>query len=316
MPSSRSISANGIEIFLLEQGEGPLVLLCHGWPELSYSWRHQIQALAAAGFHVVAPDMRGFGRTSAPAEIDAYSIFDHVGDMVALVAALGEKQAAIVGHDWGAPVAWHAALFRPDVFSAVAGMSVPPPSRGRGRPLDILRESGITNFYWQYFQTPGVAEREFERDVDVTMRTLLGRGFSDPSASLFIEDGKGFLGDISGIRRLPDWLSEADLTYFSEAYRKSGFRGGLNWYRNIDRNWELTAPWQGAQIRQPSLFIAGSSDSVITGLIGAKRVADMERVLPGLRQKLIIDGAGHWIQQERADEVNAALIAFLKENTD
>ena len=318
MPSSRSrsISANGIEIFLLEQGEGPLVLLCHGWPELSYSWRHQIQALAAAGFHVVAPDMRGFGRTSAPAEIDAYSIFDHVGDMVALVAALGEKQAAIVGHDWGAPVAWHAALFRPDVFSAVAGMSVPPPSRGRGRPLDILRESGITNFYWQYFQTPGVAEREFERDVDVTMRTLLGRGFSDPSASLFIEDGKGFLGDISAIRPLPEWLSEADLTYFSEAYRKFGFRGGLNWYRNIDRNWELTAPWQGAQIRQPSLFIAGSSDSVITGLIGAKRVADMERVLPGLRQKLIIDGAGHWIQQERADEVNAALIAFLKENTD
>ena len=236
--------------------------------------------------------------------------------MVALVAALGEKQAAIVGHDWGAPVAWHASLFRPDVFSAVAGMSVPPPSRGRGRPLDILRESGITNFYWQYFQTPGVAEREFERDVDVTMRTLLGRGFSDPSASLFIEDGKGFLGDISAIRPLPEWLSEADLTYFSEAYRKSGFRGGLNWYRNIDRNWELTAPWQGAQIRQPSLFIAGSSDSVITGLIGAKRVADMERVLPGLRQKLIIDGAGHWIQQERADEVNAALIAFLKENTD
>jgi pimeloyl-ACP methyl ester carboxylesterase len=316
MPSSRSISANGIEIFLLEQGEGPLVLLCHGWPELSYSWRHQIQALAAAGFHVVAPDMRGFGRTSAPAEINAYSIFDHVGDMVALVAALGEKRAVIVGHDWGAPVAWHAALFRPDVFSAVAGMSVPPPSRGRGRPLDILRESGITNFYWQYFQTPGVAEREFERDVDVTMRILLGRGFSDPSASLFIEDGKGFLGDISAIRPLPEWLSEADLTYFSEAYQKSGFRGGLNWYRNIDRNWELTAPWQGAQIRQPSLFIAGSSDSVITGLIGAKRVADMERVLPGLKQKLIISGAGHWIQQERADEVNAALIAFLKENTD
>ena len=316
MPSPRTISANGIEIFLLEQGEGPLVLLCHGWPELSYSWRHQIPAIAAAGFHVAAPDMRGFGRTSAPADIDAYSIFDHVGDMVALVAALGKKRAIIVGHDWGAPVAWHAALFRPDVFSAVAGMSVPPPFRGRGRPLDTLRESGITNFYWQYFQTPGVAEREFERDVDVTMRTLLGRGFSDPAAPLFIEDGKGFLGDISAIRPLPDWLSEADLSYFSEAYRKSGFSGGLNWYRNIDRNWELTAPWQGAQIHQPSLFIAGSNDSVITGLIGAKRVADMERVLPNLKQKLIIDGAGHWVQQERADEVNAALIAFLKESAD
>ena len=312
MPSSRTISANGIEIFLLEQGAGPLVVLCHGWPELSYSWRHQIAALAEAGFHVVAPDMRGFGRTSAPADISAYSIFDSVGDMVALVAALGETQAVIVGHDWGAPVAWHAALFRPDMFTAVAGLSVPPPFRGRGRPLDTLREDGITNFYWQYFQAPGVAEREFERDVPLTMRTLLGRGFSDPAASLFVEDGKGFLGGVRVDRPLPDWLSEADLAYFSEAYRKSGFRGGLNWYRNIDRNWELTAPWQGAQIHQPSLFIAGSKDSVVTGLIGAKRVADMERVLPNLRRKLIIEGAGHWVQQERADEVNAALIAFLK----
>jgi pimeloyl-ACP methyl ester carboxylesterase len=312
MPSSRTISANGIEIFLLEQGEGPLVVLCHGWPELSYSWRHQIPAIAAAGYHVVAPDMRGFGRTGAPADIAAYSIFDLVGDMVALVAALGERQAVIVGHDWGAPVAWHAAMFRPDVFLAVAGLSVPPPFRGRGRPLETLRQSGITNFYWQYFQSPGVAEREFERDVDVTMRTLLGRGFSDPAASLFVEDGKGFLGDASAIRPLPDWLTEADLAYFSEAYRKSGFRGGLNWYRNIDRNWELTAPWQDAQIAQPSLFIAGSNDSVITGLIGAKRVADMERVLPNLTQKLIIDGAGHWVQQERASEVNAALIGFIR----
>jgi pimeloyl-ACP methyl ester carboxylesterase len=233
--------------------------------------------------------------------------------MVALVAALGEKQAVIVGHDWGAPVAWHAALFRPEIFSAVAGLSVPPPLRGRGRPLDTLRESGITNFYWQYFQTPGVAEAEFERDIGLAMRTLLGRGFSDP-ASLFVEAGKGFLSNPGTVRRLPTWLSEADLAYFTEAYRESGFRGGLNWYRNIDRNWELTAPWQGAQIHQPSLFIAGSKDSVITGLIGAKRVADMERVLPNLKQKLIVDGASHWIQEERPVEVNAALIAFLKEN--
>lgn len=312
MSSSRTLSANGIDIFLLEQGEGPLVLLCHGWPELSYSWRHQIPAIAAAGYRVVAPDMRGFGKTSAPADIAAYSIFDTVGDMVALVEALGEKQAVIIGHDWGAPVAWHAALFRPDIFTAVAGLSVPPPFRGRGRPLETLREGGITNFYWQYFQTPGVAEAELERDVALSIRTLLGRGFSDPSASMFVADGKGFLGDAGPASPLPEWLSEAELAYFSAAYRQSGFRGGLNWYRNIDRNWELTAPWQGAQIRQPSLFIAGSRDSVITGLIGAKRVADMERVLPGLRQKLIIEGAGHWIQQERADEVNAALIGFLQ----
>jgi pimeloyl-ACP methyl ester carboxylesterase len=314
MSSSRTVVANDIELFLREQGEGPLVVLCHGWPELSYSWRHQIGAIADAGFHVVAPDMRGFGRSSAPADIAGYSIFDTVGDMVALVAALGETQAIIVGHDWGAPVAWHAALFCPDIFTAVAGLSVPPPFRGRARPLQMLRENGVTNFYWQYFQTQGVAEAEFERDVALTMRSVLaGRRLSDPTVGLLIQDGKGFLDNVSADQPLPGWLGEDDLTVFVEAYKTTGFRGGLNWYRNIDRNWELTAPWQDAQIRRPSLFIAGAKDPVITGLIGARRVNELERVLPKLRRKLIIDGAGHWIQQERPDEVNAALIAFIKD---
>ncbi|WP_315778831.1 MULTISPECIES: alpha/beta hydrolase [unclassified Bradyrhizobium] len=306
------IKVNGIELFVREQGKGPLVVLCHGWPELSYSWRHQMAALAEAGYRVVAPDMRGFGGSQAPADVTAYSIFDIVGDMVALVTALGEDKAVIVGHDWGAPVAWHAAMFRPDMFTAVAGLSVPPPFRGRGRPLDTLRAGGIENFYWQYFQAPGVAETEFERDVALTMRTMLARGFSDPQ-SLFVAPGKGFLGAVNPDLPLPAWLSEADLAAFVAAYRASGFRGGLNWYRNIDRNWALTAPWQDAQIRQPALFIAGSEDAVVTGLIGAKRIQEMERVLPDLRRKLIIPGAGHWIQQECADEVNAALIAFLRE---
>lgn len=308
MSSSRTISANGIEIFVTEQGSGPLVLLCHGWPELSHSWRHQLPAIAAAGFHVVAPDMRGFGRTSAPESIDAYSIFDMVGDMVALVAALGETKAIIIGHDWGAPVAWHAALFRPDIFTAVGGLSVAPPFRGRERPLDALAKSGFTNFYWQYFQKPGDAEAEFERDVDYTMRAVT----FCVDASLFLKDGHGFLGDTTIPRPLPAWVSEQDHAHVVETYRRTGFRGGLNWYRNIDRNWELTAPWQGAKIHQPSIFIAGANDSVVTGILGGKRVTEMDRVLPNLKRKLIIEGAGHWIQQERPDEVNAALVEFLK----
>ena len=176
-----------------------------------------------------------------------------------------------------------------------------------------MRDSGITNFYWQYFQTPGSPKPSSSAMSTCRCEPCWGADFPIrlPCSSRTARD---FSAIRAADRPLPDWLGEADLAYFSEAYRKSGFRGGLNWYRNIDRNWDLTAPWQGAQIHQPSLFIAGSKDSVITGLIGAKRVADMERVLPKLRRKLIIDGAGHWIQQERADEVNAALIAFLKEN--
>lgn len=313
MTTTRTIQANGIDIFIAEQGQGPLVILCHGWPELSYSWRHQMGAIAEAGFHAVAPDMRGFGRTSAPHDIAAYSIFDTVGDVVGLVQALGETKAMLIGHDWGAPVVWHAALFRPDMFTAVAGLSVPPPVRARGRPLEKLKMDGIDNFYWQYFQTPGIAEAEFERDIDHSMRSMFAKGFGDGETSLFVDPAKGFLGNRPAHPVLPDWISEADLAHFVTNYKASGFRGGFNWYRNLDRNWDLTAPWHGALVRQPSLFIAGSEDSVITGRIGAKRVAELEKVLPDLRGKLIIGGAGHWVQQERPAEVNAALVRFLKD---
>ena len=178
MQTLRTISANGIEIFVREQGQGPLVILCHGWPELSYSWRHQIPAIAEAGFHVVAPDMRGFGQTAAPADIEAYSIFDHVGDMVALLAALGEKRALIVGHDWGAPVAWHAALMRPDIFPAVGAMSVPHRRRGALPPLDTLRKAGKADYYYLYFQEQA-AEDEFARDAEFTLRRILTIGSGD-----------------------------------------------------------------------------------------------------------------------------------------
>ena len=302
----RTITLSGLNFHIAEQGQGPLVLLCHGWPECWYSWRHQLQAIAEAGFRAVAPDMRGFGQTEAPEDIAAYTIVHNVGDMVQLVRALGEQQAVIIGHDWGAPVAWTSALTRPDIFSAVVAMSVPYRPRGPIAPLKALRDAGTTTFYWQYFQSPGVAEAEFERDVDRTMRTLFyGK------ISLLMKPGEGFLGETNTLGTLPSWLTDEDIGYFVETYRHTGFRGGLNWYRNIDRNWELSAAWDGMAIQQPALFIAGTEDGVIKGF-GAKALEQLPTTVPGLKRTVLIPSAGHWIQQQRADEVNAAVLDFLR----
>ncbi len=310
-----NIHVNGVRLHVTEQGAGPLVLLCHGWPELAYSWRHQMPALAAAGYRVVAPDMRGFGQSEAPADANAYSLLHTVGDMVALVAALGESQAVIVGHDWGAPVAWTAAMLRPDVFRAVVAMSVPHRARGPVPPLAALRAQGIETFYWQYFQTPGVAEAELETDVAASMRRILYSGSGDAppgrTLELLLPKGGGFLDLTLDPESLPAWLTRDDLETMVAEYRRTGFRGGLNYYRNLDRNWELLAPWQGAKIRQPALFIAGTRDVVIASPAGQKSLADMPGHVTGLRRTLLIEGAGHWIQQERPAEVNAALLEFL-----
>jgi pimeloyl-ACP methyl ester carboxylesterase len=309
MAEQREVTTNGIRMHFTEQGEGPLVVLCHGWPELGFSWRHQLPVLANAGFRVVVPDMRGYGRTDRPDEIEAYNIIQLVGDLVGLVCALGESKAILIGHDWGAGLSWAAAMMRPDLFPAIAILSVPRRARGPARPLDILRRQGIHNFYWQYFQQPGVAEAEFERDVAFTLRSAFGGSIS----SLFVDPTTGFLGDPSSVRNLPTWISEEELAVFVENYRRTGFRGGLNWYRNIDRNWELTAPWHGSLIHQPTLFIAGTRDPVIRGPMGESAMRELPAIVPGLKRPILIDNAGHWIQQERPAEVNAALLDFLQE---
>lgn len=310
----QSLAVNGIQMHVAEQGAGPLILLCHGWPELWYSWRHQLPVLAQAGFRVVAPDMRGFGATDAPADASAYTILHTVGDMVSLVAALGESRAIIVGHDWGAPVAWTAALMRPDIFPAVVAMSVPHRPRSSDAPLRLLRQAGLGNFYWFYFQTPGVAEAEFERDVPTTLRKLLygisGDVQVDRENPLIVPEGTGFLDRMAVPDKLPDWLREQDIERMASEYRRTGFRGGLNLYRNIDRNWELTAAWHDAKIHQPALFIAGTRDPVVAGRRGEVAIEQMSRAVPGVK-KVMIDGAGHWIQQERPEWVNAALLEFL-----
>jgi pimeloyl-ACP methyl ester carboxylesterase len=311
----RYLDVNGIRMHVAEQGKGPLVLLCHGWPELWYSYRHQLPALAAAGFRAVAPDMRGYGETSAPEQVSAYSLLHLVGDMVALVTALCESSAVVVGHDWGAPVAWACAQMRPDVFRAVSAMSVPYRGRGPAEPLEMLRKSGWGDYYFLYFQEPGVAEAELERDVRTSVRTILFglSGDAPPGSEALgrVPAGSGFLDGCANPEQLPPWLTEQDVDTFVAAYARTGFRGGLNWYRNLSRNWALSSPWQGAKITQPALFIAGTRDPVNFGRRGVQALANMEVAVPNLR-KLILEGAGHWIQQERPREVNQALISFLQ----
>jgi pimeloyl-ACP methyl ester carboxylesterase len=316
----KTVEVNNIRMRYAEIGSGPLVVFAHGWPESWYSWRHQLTAVSQAGFRCVAPDMRGYGGTEAPEAIDQYTLLHLVGDMTELVKALGgknggEPRAVIVGHDWGAPVAWHAALWRPDLFPAVCGMSVPYVPPGYVDILSALEKLGINDFYLQYFQKPDVPEAELQQDVLGALRRLYFTASGD-----LREKGKGF-GRLTGGNllantvdppALPAWLSEADLDYYTREFSRTGFRGGLNWYRNLQRNWELGAPWRGQPIRQPSLFIAGSRDGVLRFPGAQSQLDAFSKTLPGLRGSHIIEGAGHWVQQERPAEVNKLLIDFLK----
>ena len=251
----RTGEVNGIRMHWVEQGTGPLVLLCHGFPESWYSWRNQLDALSRAGFRVVAPDMRGYGETEGPADIDKYTLLHLVGDMVGLVGALGESSAVIAGHDWGAPVAWYAALMRPDRFRAVIGLSVPFRPRAPAPPTRLMPAREV--FYQLYSQAPGVAEVELERDVRASLERLYHAASGDApphqagiSLAIVPRQG-GFLTNMAAPASRPPWQSEQDLAFFVEAFRASGFRRPLNWYGNIDRNWELLAPFAGARVSVP-----------------------------------------------------------------
>jgi len=317
----RFIETNGIRMHVAEAGAGPLVVLCHGFPESWYSWRHQLPTLAEAGFHAVAPDMRGYGQTDRPEAIDQYTLLHLVGDMVGLLDALGAEEAVIAGHDWGAPVAWHAALLRPDRFRGVVGLSVPFRPRGAVRPTTAMPQTDDAIFYQLYFQEPGVAEAEFERDANVSVRTLLYSASGDAprrdwggaaaNAVGMVSRQAGFLSGMVNPAFLPSWLSETDIDFYAAEFARTGFRGGLNWYRNIDRNWELLAPFAGAQVTIPALYIAGDRDLVVAFRGMDQLLANLTNFIPQLRQTIMLPGCGHWTQQERAAEVNAAMIDFL-----
>ncbi len=316
----RFVDARGLRMHIAEAGTGPLVLLLHGFPESWYSWRHQLTALAEAGFHAVAPDQRGYCRTGPPGgpgqgdKVSDYTILHLTGDVIALMDALGEQQAVVAGHDWGAPVAWHAALLRPDRVRAVIGLSVPYRPRGSSPPIPAMRAAIGEGFYMVYFQQSGVADEELGRDPQATLRRVLYSASGDgPGGAPIILPGGGFLDICPEPPSLPSWLTSEDIDIYAADYAKAGFTGPLNWYRNLDRNWELTAAWHHAPVTVPALYVAGERDLVVNFPGARQMLPHLRDFAPRLREPILLAGCGHWTQQERPEEVSSAMIGFLRE---
>lgn len=312
----RNLTTNDVRLHIAECGSGPTVLMIHGFPESWYSWRYQLPALAAAGYHAVACDVRGYGRSSKPRSVADYRMLQKVADIVGLVSALDNGPVTIVGHDWGAPIAWTSALLRPDLFSGVAGLSVPyaPPAGRAGMQPTVAMAMGADNdeFYVSYFQRVGRAEAEIEQDI---RGWLLGFYWC---ASGDIEDGPNISRVPNGTtmrdgfvypETLPEWLSETDLDIYTEEFEYSGFFGPLCRYRNVDQDWRDLAPFAGRPIEIPALFIGGAKDGPTVW--GGPAIDNFTTTLPQLHRSEILDGCGHWIQQERPMQTNELLIDFL-----
>jgi pimeloyl-ACP methyl ester carboxylesterase len=309
----RTITTNGVDLHVVDAGDGFPVVLAHGFPELAYSWRHQVPALAEAGYRVLAPDQRGYGRSSQPAPIEDYDIEHLTGDLLGILDHEGLDRAVFVGHDWGAMVVWSLAQRAPERVAGVVGMSVPFMPRTPAPPTQLMRQVlGDAFFYVLYFQEPGVADAELGGDAARTMRRMLaGARLTtdapvDP-ASFFANDGRGFIDRMPEPAALPAWLSQAELDHYVAEFERTGFTGGINWYRNMDRNWDLSAHLDGAGIDVPSLFIGGVLDPVLL----MTPPSASEHLLADHRGTVLVDDAGHWVQQEQPDAVNAALLEFL-----
>lgn len=312
----RQVATNGITMHVAESGpaDGPVILLCHGFPESWWSWRHQLGPLAEAGWHVVAPDMRGYGGSDAPADPRAYTTLHHVGDLVGVLDDLGAEDAVVVGHDWGAPVAWLAAQVRPDRFRAVVGLSVPWSPRGARPPVAGMRAAmGGDWFYFTWFQDPGVAEAELDANVEEFLKgflfTISADAPGDALRGLRGGTGHGILERLVQPDELPGWLTGDDLARYVAEFERTGFQGGLQWYRCADLSWELTGAWSDARIHQPALFVAGTGDPVLAMNPGAEE--RMAEHVPGLTRSVFLPDCGHWTQQEQPEAVNAALLDFL-----
>ena len=313
----RVIATDGLPQSVLEAGAGPLVLLIHGFPELAISWRAQIASLAGAGYRAVAPDMRGYGEAVKPERTGDHTILHLVGDMVDLVRALGERSCVVVGHDWGSAVAWHCALMRPDMFTAVAGLSVPfQPRRAKGPPVAAMRamaeRAGTGDLYITRFQDAD-AHAPFDADPDMALRKMFwAYDGATPAARRhtgFLQPGRSLIDGISDAATLPPWMSPEHFAEYVEAFRSNGFRCPLDWYRCLDLNWSLTAWLQDRTIDVPALFMTGEHDPVRH--YAGRHEKTQKDWLTDLRAMVEVPGAGHWLQQERPEAVNAALLAFL-----
>lgn len=315
------IKTRTIDMSILDQGTGPLVLLCHGFPETKHAWRHQVAALADAGFRAVAPDMRGYGKTEAPEQADQYTVIHCIGDLIALMDALGENEAVIIGHDWGATIAWQAALLRPDRFRAIAALCVPMMGQPPVPPSRIFPQNDQALFYTLFFQQPGLAEKEFSRDIGQTLSKIIYAasgeagprqpGDGTPNPFGMVSRDKGLLADLPLPAEMPDWLPPQDFARLVNDFETSGFTGGLNYYRNLDRNWELQQATNGQTINVPALFIIGERDPGLTMPGMEQIIASMQDLVPHLIGSHVISDAGHWLQQERTSEVTTLILSFL-----
>ncbi|KAJ3687136.1 hypothetical protein LUZ61_016300 [Rhynchospora tenuis] len=306
----RQVATNGITMHVAEQGDpsGPPVLLLHGFPELWLSWRHQMAALAANGFRAIAPDLRGYGDTDVPADPAAYTIFHIVGDLIGLLDQLELSRVFVVGHDWGANVAWHLCLFRPDRVRALVNMGVPYfPRHPSVKPTERFKAFG-EGFYITQFQEAGRAETSFAK-YDVL--TVLKKVFSIKMDNLSAPPGMEIMDFLEAPTSNPEWISEDELQYFSEKFQKNGFTGPLNYYRNMDLSWALMAPWQGAKIQVPTKFILGNKDigCISFGTSMYIKSGGLKAIVPNL-EVVTIDGH-HFIQQEKAEEVTSEILSYF-----
>lgn len=311
----RMVPAPAGRIHLVEAGEGPLVLLIHGFPEGWQSWRHQLHALARAGYRAVAMDVRGYGRSSKPSDVSAYRLLDHVADNVAVVQALDATEAIVIGHDWGSPIAATSALLHPEIFTAVGLLSVPYSPPGGPRPSEVFARMGTDpRFYVAYFQQPGVVEAEMEPDVRGWLTgfytALAGVTAATSEAPWFlVPSGNTMRASFPTQSALPPWLTEGDLDVYAAEFERTGFTCALNRYRCMDLDWSDLAHLSGATIEQPSLFIVGEYDSSRSWL--GQVIDEHSHTMPGLITHEVIPRLGHWLHQEDPDQINQRLVHWL-----